>query len=333
MRKKILSIIFSCFLGMNTSVWGDCEQKSTIGVFKDQKEADTLYQDMYNQLSKRYNFDTSFKFKQENLNHLVCETDFCSSTEAICYIFTNNYYFIFQTDNLNEITSFEIKLLKDEEFKTVFQETWYLPHLVYKDISYDTNCRLKVHTENPYDKDKTGYTQTLRRLKEGCSMHIEIDKKFERKTIREKEKELRQKTFSDTSFRFRQPAMNYLMCEGEYWPLCSLYFKNEEMSIALKDKDSLTTSAHIVLINLPDETIIKNWDVDGNPIYTKIEPRGTGPCYLNVLWTNNINNFKTGQYVSHKPYFSLAPFCYNLRDIDKHPLHQNDEEDRYTKNS
>ena len=147
MKKALfLTLAFIACLNMGAKSFADgmTEKLQQIDVYESEENA----QRAYNILIKRFNVDTSFKFKQPALNHVLA---FISPGLEEYYILPtkDKIIDIWANDNGSKPYDYknepyyykDCKIIKDERFETVFRCVEYGDN--YRFIQFKNNCKIK----------------------------------------------------------------------------------------------------------------------------------------------------------------------------------------------
>ena len=286
-------------------------------------------------IQKTHPFDSTFKFKQQALNTFMCKG---VVSEAFCKLYTKDKVLIFHKNKLDEITAFPIKILTDTENLTIFKAPFSDKKNKYIRItpySETENCTLKVTSlitseeaftqfgfslEYDFSLDLPISSEKFSTLDRSCPLSLLSQEVYSRNEIEQIEKNLKRRILTNRAFQFKQKALNYLVCDTHQmdYPVCELYLKGVEASIALKDADkgNFLISLNEVVEDTPTRTIFKYTNAKGDVFYSKYEPKGNqaSPCVLFFVSTtrDNIEDLDTMKNVSFSTVQSLAPFCNNF---------------------
>ncbi len=115
-----------------------------VKVFKNQAEADTIYQDIV----QKYRVDTTFQFKQKVMNYLMCTGK--NNLIPFCTLFSKDMQMA--TDSImSEIFLDKIEILIDEPDRTILKETTSHGKIIYISISksplYNEPCFLEFRED------------------------------------------------------------------------------------------------------------------------------------------------------------------------------------------
>ena len=146
--KKALFLTFAfitCFnIGSKSFADGMTEKLQPIDVYESEENAKRAY----DILIKRFNVDTSFKFKQPALNYVLA---FISPGVEEYYILPSKDKIVDIWANDNGVKTYEYKnepyyyngceIVKDERFETVFRCVQYGDD--YRFIQFKNNCKIK----------------------------------------------------------------------------------------------------------------------------------------------------------------------------------------------
>ncbi len=265
-------------------------------------------------IQKTHPFDSTFKFKQEALNNLICDGKWGT---ALCHLYQKDKYFAFQLDNLDEISVFPLELTKDEKETTIFKNLTFENESVYLKITaapFEKECGLKLaQATNQQNWDDFA---TFQKVDENCPLKVTHQEVYKRKDIQKIEKMLKLKVITDKTFQFKQQALNYILCDTHHmdYPLCELHLKGVELGFALQNPKDFYVSIPEIVEDKPHKTILKYFDVEGNPSFMKIKIAENNPCFLTLICASGtdkscVDEGAERQSVSH--YESLAPFCNN----------------------
>ena len=302
----------------------------------------------YESMVEKFNIDTSFKFKQDALNGPVCNDNY---TNILCHIYTPTQYIVFDPNNLEEATSFPLSLVKDEKKETVFKGLLDpKKNLDIKITQTNEKNECEIHIESGFfdhpttklSADFYRFPNYVKPMNKNCEFKRRY-KSYDRKLIKKLEEKIKQMLPHDSSFKFKQPGLNYLICYAKPmdYPLCQMYFKDKKIGFALVeaqdilsgkinkvqhsferplDKDALHFSEYEILEDTPYKTVFRSKFKDGGFTYSKIEAMDGNICFLHLLSSQNpdiSNETLMDKGVSHIPLLPVAPFCEEYEFLEK----------------
>ena len=315
MKLLTVMLLSSLFVGANfEAVAGDPYDTNVPEI--EQFESQANIERAYNTLKEKFNIDTSFKFKQDALNTLVCDGNWGT---ALCHLYQKDKYFAFQLDNLEEISTFPLELVKDEKEETVFKNLTFENEDVYLKITdnpFEKNCGLKLaRAQTINQKEWVGYA-SFQKVDENCPLKVKKQEVYKRKDVQKIEKNLKMNVITDRTFQFKQQALNYVLCDTHHMetPLCELHLKGADIGFSLKNPEKFYVSLPEIVEDKPHQTILKYFDVQGNPSFVKIKIAENNPCFLTIIRADGKDKScvaKGAERQSVNHYQSLAPFCDN----------------------
>ena len=316
MKSLTILLLSGVFLGLNTPVQAGDPYDTNVPEIE-QFESQANIERAYNTLKEKFNIDTSFKFKQEALNTLVCDGNWGT---ALCHLYQKDKYFAFQLDNLDEISTFPLELVQDGKEETIFKNLTFENEDVYLKISpnpFKKECNLWLeHAQSTSQKDWDFFSTSFQKEDENCPLKIKVKEVYKRKDVQKIEKNLKMNVITDRTFQFKQQALNYILCDTHDMthPLCELHLKGADIGFSLKNPEKFHVSLPEIVEDKPDQTILKYFDVQGNPSFVKIKIAENNPCFLTIIRADGKDKScvaKGAERQSVNHYQSLAPFCDN----------------------